>query len=299
MNGPLPPSPETLVELVLQVARVPSFSSHEGCLHAVIERLLADCPGVEFERIPDHNLVVRLPGCAGSQPVALAAHLDKINHYPDGLQELPASERNGKLVGAMDDAAGVGLCLALARLSTWARFPPLWLLFSEMEESYGLNHHPHRLRQGGQGLEAGLGAIRIARALSGRGERPAAVIVLDTTPLFRGQPGCALYCAPWERAPVPVTDSLRQATHDLRTQLLALDPGLRIANNDNDYLDYAVHFNTETPSPVPCVALEPSIGPYHQRDEEVFVDDLRRIESLLTRWLTQVGDRAQQPGVSV
>ena len=274
-----------LWELVLEVARVPSFSSFEGCLHSVIRRLLADCPGAQFIPVPENNLIVTLPGRAGAQPIALAAHLDKINHYAEGVHEIPAWADSGKLIGAMDDSAGVGVCLAMARRAAHGRFPPLWLLFSEMEESFGLNHHPERLRKGGEGLTAGLGAMRISQTLRAWEQSPAAVVVIDTTPLFRGQPGCALYCEPWELAPLSASPELRQATAVVRDQLLALDPKLQIHNNENDYLEYAVHLNCPGLMPVPCLALEPSIGPYHQRDEQVFVADLERIESLLTRWL--------------
>ncbi|MFM7162758.1 MAG: M28 family peptidase [Planctomycetaceae bacterium] len=236
--------------------------------------------------MPENNLIVTIPGRAGSQPIALAAHLDKINHYGEGLKQIPARAEAGKLIGAMDDSVGVGICLAMARRAAQNRWPPLWLLFSEMEESFGLSNHPERLRHSGKGLAAGMGAQRIAESLRSSGRSPAAVVVIDTTPLFRGQPGCALYCEPWELAPMTASPALREATAIVRDQLLALDPELEVHNNENDYLEYAVHFNLPGLMTVPCLALEPSIGPYHQRDEQVYVADLERIVSLLSRWLT-------------
>ena len=130
-----------VVELICQVAQVPSFSSFEDCLHPLVHRIVEGIPGAVVETVPEHNLLVSLPG-AGGQPVALTAHLDKIDHVgpridefhssETGLPLLPVEVRDGKLIGAMDDSAGVGLCLALAELSATSRFPPLWLLLSEM-----------------------------------------------------------------------------------------------------------------------------------------------------------------------
>ncbi|RPI73717.1 MAG: hypothetical protein EHM42_16030 [Planctomycetaceae bacterium] len=275
----------SVVDLICRVAAVPSFSSFEDRLHPLLFEILAGCPGAAIERVPDHNLLVAIPGTRPGPPVALAAHLDKIDHYPEGTAELPVMVRDGKIVGAMDDSAGLGLVLAVACQAAYKRFPALILLLSEMEESFGFKRHRQRLRAGGAGIEPGQGAERLSRHLLASGRRPSAVVTFDTTPLFRGAAGRSLYCAPWELNGVPAGPELRQATALLRDQFLALDPELKIANNTNDYLTYGAQLNPAGAPPIPSVALEPSIYPYHCAGEEVFVEDILRLEQLMVRFL--------------
>lgn len=275
----------SVVDLICRVAAVPSYSSYEERLHPPLFEILGGCPGATIEVIPENSLYVSIPGSRPETPVALAAHLDKIDHYPDAPAELPVAVDGGKIRGAMDDSAGLGIVLAVAVQAARRRFPPLILLLSEMEESFGFKRHPERLKRGGAGLEPGQGAERLSRHLLATGIIPAAVITLDTTPLFRGSAGRALYCAPWELNEVPASDEMKLATAAIRDRLLTLDPDLRIANNTNDYLTYGAELNRGGGPPIPSLALEPSIAPYHQAGEEVFIDDILRLEELLIRYL--------------
>ena len=173
----------------------------------------------------------------------------------------------------MDDAVGVGLCLRLARASKSRAFPPLLILLSEQEEC------------------GSCGAERISEFLIQRKRVPAAVITIDTTPLFHGDSGVALYCEPWARSGHSPSPDLRGATAMLRDELCLLCPQLRIANNSNDYVAYASRLNTANLQPVASVAIEPSIYPYHQRHEEVFVEDVLRIEELMLAFLSSKARR--------
>ncbi|MFN8857289.1 MAG: hypothetical protein ACK50P_17115 [Planctomycetaceae bacterium] len=274
-----------VVDLIRQVAEVPSFSSREDRLHPLIHRLLAGRPGVTVERVPEHNLLVCVPGNPELPTVALAAHLDKIDHWGTDPQRLAVELHPDRLVGSLDDAVGMGLCLALADWACERELPPLQLLFSEMEESHGLNHHPERLVAGGAGRESGQGASRLSRHLRETGRRPAAVITIDTTPLFRGESGVALYAAPWEQEPFTPGPGLLAATAEIVEQMQALAGGLRMANNNNDYAIYGLELNRNSAIAIPSVAVEPAIFPYHGPDEGVYVSDILRVERLIQRFL--------------
>ena len=256
-----------VVDLILQVGAVPSFSYHEERLHPVVYELLNEVPGAQLEVVPKNNLVVSIPGMPGRKTIALSAHLDKIDHYSTGEQKLDVYVSGDKIVGPMDDSAGVGICLAVARAAVKHEFPPLLLLFSEQEEC------------------GGAGARNISEFLLRTGRIPSAVITIDTTPLFRGASGLALYAAPWERAGVTPTDDLVQATKKLSEKLQGFAPDIRVTNNGNDYVTYGVELSRAASGPTPSVALEPSIFPYHRQAEEVFVSDVVRLESLLVAYL--------------
>ena len=256
-----------VIELIQQLAAVPSFSHQEDRLHPLVRELLAPIPGVQIEAVPTHNLVVTIPSASEQPPIALTAHLDKIDHYGTGTQTLDVSTREGKIVGPMDDSVGLGLCIALARAATRYSFPPLLLLLSEQEEC------------------GGAGARNISAYLLNRGTLPAAVVTIDTTPLFRGQSGLAIYCAPWERSGHDASSELRSSTSALRDEFLSLAPDIRVANNGNDYVTYGAELNPQGTAPTPSIALEPSIFPYHCQHEEVFTADVLRLEELLTKFL--------------
>lgn len=284
MSGELP-------ELILQLARVPSFSSFEERLHPLVLAQVERMPGAEVELVRQRNMVVRVPGRAGAEPVALTAHLDKINHFDQDLERpLPAEQIGGKLRGIMDDAAGVGICLHLGQLaaSHRGRFPPLLLLLSELEEGTGLREHPHLLRDGGQGLRHGMGAERMARHLIALDAVPGLVITVDTTPQFRGPAGIALYHRHWERTRLDPSQALRAETQAQVDRLLDLEPDLALLEGNNDYQTYGRVLNMESGSsrPVVSLALEPAIWPYHAADEEVHVADVLRLTALLERYLS-------------
>jgi len=284
-----------VVDLIRQVAEVPSFSSREDRLHPLIHRLLAGRPGVTVERIPEHNLLVCVPGNPGLATVALAAHLDKIDHWGTSPDRLEVEHHPDRLVGLLDDAVGVGICLSIARWMEKRSLPPLQLLLSEMEESHGLNHNPERLVAGGAGRESGQGAARLSRHLRETGRLPAAVITIDTTPLFQGQSGVALYAAPWEQESFQPGSGLKVATAELCGQLQSLDADLKLANNNNDYAVYGLEFNRDSAIAIPSVALEPAICPYHCSNEAVFVTDILRVEQLLRTFLESWSRTAPWP----
>ncbi|MFN9200318.1 MAG: hypothetical protein ACK5WR_19765 [Planctomycetaceae bacterium] len=271
----------SVMDLIRQVAEIPSFSSLEDRLHPWIYLQLASLPGVTVERIPEHNLLISVPGDSRLAPIALAAHLDKIDHWGTSPERLPWRQEPDRLVGQMDDAVGVGICLALARWGAGAvGLPPLFVLLSEMEESYGLTHHPERLVAGGTGRQCGQGAVRLSRHLKETGRMPGLVVTIDTTPLFQGKPGVALYAAPWEEEPFSPGAGLLRGTAEVCELLQSLDGGLRIANNGNDYATYGLEFNRNSLCAIPSIALEPAISPYHCAGESVFLQDIERVERL-------------------
>ena len=161
-----PRCPTRLLDLICLLAEVPSFSSFEERIHPLVLAAASQMPGVEAEVVATRNLVLRVPGDPRRRPVALAAHLDKINHFDRHHNAPLVVERSEqKLCGLLDDAVGVGICLYLGLVAAREGFPPLLILLTELEESTGLRQHPHLLRGAGHGLEHGLDVV--AR-LSGR-----------------------------------------------------------------------------------------------------------------------------------
>lgn len=281
---------EELISLIRDVAGVPSFSSFEDVIHPCILEKAATIPGVRVHRVPDNNLIIEIPGNEKAKPVALAAHLDKINHFGENPPEiLPFRQKTSYLEGQMDDAAGVGICLALALVSRLYDFPPLLILLSEMEESFGLKKHPHLLKNGGKGLHHGIGAERISKFLTGENKIPSAVITVDTTPIFRGESGVVLYSRHWQFTKTTPTDEETTATEALIRKFLNIDPDLTTSNNTNDYLIYGKFLNAGAVQAVPSIAIEPAIYPYHQKNERVFVDDVERVYTILKSFLIDEG----------
>ncbi len=279
---------EKLISLIRDIARVPSFSSYEERIHDLIFRTMESVPGANGECVPDNNLVFQVPGDDNRPPVALTAHLDKINHFGTSPPEaLPFEQDEERLTGQLDNAVGLALCISLARLSSERSFPPLMLLFSEMEESFGLKNHPHLLKNQGKGLYHGMGAERISRFLLREHLVPSAVITLDTTPLFKGEPGVALYSGHWEFTGQQPADREREGTERVRDQFLSIDPDLYLSNNTNDYLHYGEELNRDGQRGIPSLALEPAIFPYHQRNESVYLKDIARVYDIMVRWLEQ------------
>lgn len=277
-----------LSTLIREIATVPSFSSFEERLHPCILKLMEPVEGAKRHHVPENNLVFTVPGDMKRRPVALSAHLDKINHFGESWpEELPFSESDGKITGQLDNAVGLAVCIALARISKARSFPPLILLFSEMEESFGLKHHPHLLKNHGEGLHHGLGAERISRFLINQKMLPSAVITVDTTPLFKGRPGVALYSGHWEFTEKNPGHREKEETARIRDGLQALNPDILLSNNTNDYLHYGALLNGDEERPVPSLALEPAIFPYHQKDESVYMSDIKEVLAMMARWLEE------------
>lgn len=256
-----------LLNMILKIASVPSFSYAENRLHSTVIGFLNTIDGVQINIVDDHNLVVYVPGVSDSPPVGLTAHLDKIDHYGKADKTLHAEITDGKIIGAMDDSVGVAICLALAQASTLNKFPPLLLLFSEQEEC------------------GGAGARNISNHLIKHNLIPDSVITIDTTPLLRGKAGLALYTDFWENRDYDPTQELQDKTKRLCETLLNIDPDLYVLNNSNDYITYGCLLNDPGKRTIPSIALEVSIYPYHQPHEEVYISDVLQLKKLLVSFL--------------
>lgn len=286
---------DSLTDIIARIAAVPSFTSYEERLHALVCQEAATIPNCKLRKVEEHNLVLEVPGDEKRAPIALSAHLDKINHYhpekpPKSIAvKLVKGDGKARLHGLLDDAVGVGLCLHLLKISESRRFPPLQVLLSECEEGAGFRHG-HPMRNDGEGLESGIGARRLAHDLKKQPRMPAAVIVLDVTPLFDGQPGIALYKEHWEINGLTPSKELVQKTEKIAATLKNIHPAIREANNTNDYLVYGKEL---CDNEIPCLALEPSINGYHSLREEVYISDIKKTADILTRFLED-GAQAQK-----
>ncbi|HKJ44893.1 MAG TPA: M20/M25/M40 family metallo-hydrolase [Balneolales bacterium] len=279
------------IEHIINCAGIPSFSSFEERIHPYIFGQADKIEGVTVKTIPENNLLVKIPGRSKGAPVALTAHLDKINHYGENHPEkLPVEENDGYLEGLLDDSTGLGILLSIMEKSEENNFPTIYLLLSEMEESYGLRKHPELLRNNGKNLFHSMGAENLSRYLIEQKIKPAVIITVDTTPLFKGQNGVALYSRPWEMNEEEPSLALEQATNDIVKQLTSIEPELRLSNNTNDYLSYGRFFNNDPYDPVPSVAIEPAIYPYHQKNEKVALQDIQTTERILVTFLEKYGN---------
>lgn len=276
--------------LIASCAQVPSFTTFEDRLHPTILALAGRSTGVRVYSVLERNLVVHIPGDGSRKPIALAAHLDKINHFgPDWKTTLPVSVTDEVITGQMDDSVGLGMCLSMLAHAKTNHFPPIYLLLSECEEGNGPKTHAEWMRDGGQTAQAGLGARRISTWLLERKIFPEVIITIDTTPLFKGEKGLAIYTNHWEKNGTVPTDGLITATEAAFRTFAELHPGLLRYNNTNDYLVYGLEMNVHPGTPVVSVALEPAIYPYHQAGESVFISDIEVLEELLVRFLNRSG----------
>lgn len=274
------------VRHIEETARVPSFSTYEERLHPYIRSVFGDIHGAEEIVVPGNSLIFQIGDYPELPTVALAAHLDKINHYgPDFPDELPVETTEDYIEGAMDDCAGLGIILTLAEVAVEKKWPNLLFFFSEMEESKGLKEHPELLKNNGQGYDHGMGATQIAEQCLSMDLLPDEVITLDTTPLFKGEKGIALYSKHWELNGLDPTPALIERTEKTVGQLMSIDSRIKIDNNTNDYLHYGEVFNKKGTKPVVSVALEPAIYPYHQKGERVFLDDIQRCLNIVADYL--------------
>lgn len=276
-----------IINLITQCAEIPSFSTEEHLIHPFIYDFVKTNTTGEIELIHKNNLVVHIPSGADTRAdrplplVALTAHLDKINHFKNPKPvKLPVTVDNMKITGQLDDAAGIGICLYIAYISREEKFPPLLLLFSEMEE-HGPYINPYR------GIVSGLGAARISKHLLALGKIPALLLTIDTTPFYRGTNGISLYSRFWEKCKSEPSDRLAGLTEKLEDYFLTQFSGIKHQNNTNDYITYGRLFNTGTGYTVPSIALEPAIYPSHTRGEGVFISDIMQIVTILKTFLLQ------------
>lgn len=274
-----------LLSHIKKVAKCPSFSSYEERLHSYIYSTFESITNDELT-VDGNNLVFRVGNNPNKPTIALTAHLDKINHYgKDYPASLPIAITDHYIEGAMDNSVGVGLLLYFAEMAQKESWPNLLFFFSEMEESKGLKEHPELLKNNGKGFEHAMGARRIAQTCINKDWLPDQVITLDTTPLFKGDRGIALYAKHWELNGLEVSESLRLMTGKLIQYFLAIDSTIQLHNNTNDYLHYGYKFNARTDKDIISIALEPAIYPYHQKGERVFIEDLMQLLKILKAYL--------------
>jgi hypothetical protein len=271
---------------IRQTAHVPSFSSYEERLHPYIRAVFNTIPKYREISVDGNNLIFQGGNAADRPTIALTAHLDKINHYGASPDLLPVDVTDEYIEGAMDDCAGLGILLTLAELSTENDWPNLLFFFSEMEESKGLKKHPERLKNRGEGYRHGMGARRISNRCISLNIIPGQIITVDTTPLFKGKPGIAIYSKHWELNALKPTGQLIHQTKKVVKRFKGIDSSIKKANNTNDYLLYGEEFNQKTDRTIVSVALEPAIYPYHQKGEKVFVDDIRRTIEILATYIS-------------
>lgn len=279
---------EDLINIIGSVARIPSFSSYEERLHPFIRSFVAK-NGIKCT-IDQHynNLIIKHDN--GSQPLmAFTAHLDKIDHFGNDIDELPFKVENEQIVGQLDNAVGIGICLYLLSNAREFNLPGTLFLFSEMEESHGLRKNKERLKNQGAGLAPQIGAKRISEYLIKKALIPSVIITIDTTPLFYGTKGIALYSRFWENYASNPSAELLAKTSAIEDIIEEIDPGIIKANNVNDYVMFGKTFN-DFGYHIPSIALEPSIYPYHTIGERVFVSDLNALLHIIKRFVVMYSE---------
>lgn len=282
---------EDAIHHIRETAKIPSFSSYEERLHSYIRGIFKSITASEELPVPGNNLIYKVYKNQSGSTVALAAHLDKINHFGEHPPDvLPVDVTGEYIEGAMDDSTGLGIILSIAQnLHSLETVPNLLFFFSEMEESKGLKEHPHLLKNRGKGYEHGMGAKRISAACLQNGVIPDEIITVDTTPLFKGDSGVALYSKHWELNDLEPKETLIARTAQAIKQFKRIDPDIHLDNNTNDYLHYGYEFNVQAAKPVVSVALEPAIFPYHQKGEKVYKKDINRVLQILKPYLQSFG----------
>ncbi len=276
---------------IAKTAVIPSFSTYEEMLHPYIRNVFSRISNSSEIEVPGNSLIFSVQNPESEYTLALTAHLDKINHYGAVYPgELPVEIGDDYIEGAMDDCAGLGILLAIAEESqSLDKKPGLIFFFSEMEESKGLKEHPELLKNNGNGYSNGMGARNISQTCLERELIPNEIVTVDTTPLFEGKSGIALYSDHWELNELEPSEKLIEKTRETVHRFKNLEPGLLLANNTNDYLHYGYEFNKNNRRVVVSVALEPAIFPYHQKGERVFKSDIQRVSNLLVNYLNAVG----------
>jgi len=266
-----------LIKMIQSLAEIPSFSTQEQRLVTFIENIVPVEKNFVIERVPDNNLIICVPGKKETVPVAITAHLDKINHFGDNWGEalLPFSVTDNKIIGQLDDAVGVGICLSMIFLKNSDENPPLYILLSEMEEQgeYDLS--------GTSDLFSGIGSFRISQYIMDRLPLPGLFITIDTSPQFDGNEGVAFYSRYWEKCSIKPEESLILKTNAIERYITARFPFISPNNGSNDYVNYGMLFNTNHRDPIPSIALEPAIFPIHQKGEEMFISDIERTVGIL------------------
>lgn len=131
-----------------------------------------------------------------------------------------------------------------------------------------------------------MGTRRIVQTCLDQSLIPDEIITVDIpTPLFKGEPGIALYARYWEYNGLKPSAELVANTEAVIQRITSINPSVRIANNTSDYLHYGRKFNESGDHTVVSVALEPAIHPNHQKAERVFIDDIRQVLQIFIHYL--------------
>lgn len=282
-------STDDLIGNAIFAARTPSFTTYEDRLHPLIDQYTSGLP-VSVERVPANNLVIFWPGNRPDlRPVALTAHLDKINHFgtPD-IDMLPVNIDGDEIVGQLDDAVGVAICIhVLSECIHLRNCPPIVVLLSEMEEK-GSYLESELLRNNGKGLNLSPGANRIADYLFNRSITPEAIITIDTSAVFKRTRGVALYTDFWKQGRLDFgkpSSRLMARTAVLTERIKIVDPEVFHANGTNDYITYGKRFNEASGHDIPSIAIEPAIWPIHDIGERMKIADIQRVRFLILKLL--------------
>ena len=285
-----------IIDSILEIAKIPSFSTYEHRLHSFIIKFCQDI-GITPVILEDGNIFIETEG-NGEKSIALSAHLDKNDYWGEKNQkhpiELETNRSVGEITGLLDDAVGIGICLHLLKKSVNGKYPPLKVLFSVCEEyffnqyhsldgSSSILHNNGICEQGCQ-FYSGMGAEKLSLHLIEKNEIPSALIVIDVTPLFSGNPGIAIYSEPWQLINRNFSFETIAATKEIESNLKKICPRLAVGNNINDYIIYS-HVFESCGFVVPCLALEPAVEFYHSPHEKVFTNDIIEVESVLDRFL--------------
>jgi 23S rRNA A2030 N6-methylase RlmJ len=285
-------SPSSLMHLVCELARVPSFTGFEDRLKPLIEQYDSNlftssnkAAPITITPIAHNNLIIQWQGNRQDlPPIALTAHLDKTNHFgtPD-IKELAVAIENDEIVGQLDDAVGVALCLhILSECLHIKDCPPIMLLLSEMEEK-GNYPDDELLKSNGQEVELSPGAHRIADYLIQQNRLPEAVITFDTTAVFEKTGGIAVYPAFWDMEGSSAGDQpqeLVDRTNVLVDIIRKIQPSVHLANGANDYVTYGSRFNERQGNDIPSIAIEPAIWPIHAIGERMKIEDIHSVAEI-------------------
>ena len=261
-----------------ECAKVPSFSSYEERLHPYIREKVAGWPHIKEVAQVGNSLIFEYRKDEDLPALALSAHLDKINHYGyDYPKQLPVRQLNSYLEGGiLDDSVGLGICMGIMEKCHELNCPSMYFFLTEMEESFGLRHHPELMKNNGAGLQHSQGAMNISNYCIEHLDQPELVITVDTTPIFKGKKGIALYSRFWELVDYQPDEKMIEETQKVFDQIKSINPNIVDKNNTNDYMVFGKHLNQNNGNKrIKSVALEPAIYPYHQKGEKVFIDDIR------------------------
>lgn len=279
------------LKIIERIARIPSFTSFEDRLHPFLYSFCDGLriPGLEIIRVPENNLVIRIPGKRKGRIIALTAHLDKIDHFDEQEKGILDFRIDGeKITGLLDDAVGMGIILGLMQQYHTHEFFDIYLLLSECEEGLSLRKNSAKLNRHADTLTPMIGSERISNYLIQNDIAPDIVVTVDVTPKFEGSEGIAVYDTFWSGKKYRPSEQLLEKTRSVTDYFRRREVNILFSHNLNDYINYGLllnsHFNQKEKEIV-SIAIEPAIYPIHTHDESVYINDIRKIEELLLNLL--------------